>query len=527
MQNKKVLVSDPLAEPGLEILRKELSVETRYDLSPDQLIDVIPGYDALIVRSGTQATGAVIEAGTRLQVIGRAGVGVDNIDVGAATQRGIVVVNTPTGNTLAAAEHAIALMISLARNIPQANAALRAGRWDRKQYTGVELREKTLGILGMGRVGSEVGRRARALGMEVLGYDPFVTRERVQQMGAQPVTLAELAERADFITLHTPLNDTTLHLIGEEFLRQAKQGLRIINTARGAIIDEDALLAALEDGRVAGAALDVFSEEPPPPDNPLVMHPHVVATPHLGASTREAQISVSVDVAQQVLAVLRGDLAEHALNMPMVPPDTLQVLLPFVDLAEKLGSFVGQLAAGQFGDLRIVYGGSLAALDTTLLRAVIVKGVLEHASADRINLVNADLIARRHGLKVTEEHSHEIGSYTNLVSVSLTSGEQEHQVAGTISLDEARIVEIGPYRLDFEPAGRFLVLQNLDRPGMIGAVGMTLGKHDINIAFMAFGRKTPREDAIMVLTLDEDLPDQVVDEIWAIPDMWDLKYVII
>ncbi len=525
MQNMKVLVSDPLAEPGLALLREQVSVTTEFDLSPEELIAAIPEYDALVVRSGTQVTREVLEAGTRLQVVGRAGVGVDNIDVETATQRGIVVVNTPTGNTRAAAEHTIALMMSLARNVPQANQALRAGDWARKRYTGIEVRDKTIGIIGMGRVGSEVGRRARALGMNVLGYDPFVTQERVQQLGATPATLDDLATKSDFISVHTPLSDVTRDLIDDEFLRKTKPGVRIINCARGPIVVEEALLAALEDGRVAGAALDVFTEEPPAPDNPLIAHPNVVATPHLGASTKEAQLSVSIDVARQVLALLNGQLAEHTLNMPMVPPETLQVLRPFVGLTEKLGSFIGQLAAGQFGELRIVYSGSLAALDTTLLRAVVLKGVLEHASDDRINLVNADLIARRHGLKVSEERNYEAGSYTNLIFISLKSGEQEHSIAGTISQDEPRIVEIGPYRINFEPAGRFLVLQNLDRPGMIGAVGTTLGKHDINIAFMAFGRRTPRGDAIMVLILDESLPDQVADEILAIPDMWDLKYV--
>jgi len=527
MQHMNVLVSDPLADPGLELLRQEVHVDTRYDLTPEELIATIAQYDALVVRSGTQVTREVIEAGTRLQVIGRAGVGVDNIDVDAATQRGIVVVNTPTGNTRAAAEHTIALMMALARNIPQANMALWQGEWARKKYMGIEVRDRTIGIIGMGRVGSEVSRRARALGMNVLGYDPFVTQERIQQLGAAPVSLDELAAQSDFISIHTPLSDATRSLIDETFLRKVKPGVRIINCARGPIIDDEALLEALNDGRVAGAALDVFREEPPPPDDPLIHHPRVVSTPHLGASTEEAQLSVAIDVARQVLAVLKGQLAEHALNMPMVPPETLQVLRPYVGLAEKLGSFVGQLAAGQFGDLRIVYSGSLAALDTTLLRVVILKGVLEHASADRINLVNADLIARRHGLRVTEERRYEAGSYTNLITVSLKAGDQEHYVAGTISRDEPRIVEIGPYRLDFEPAGRFLVLQNLDRPGMIGAVGTTLGKHDINIAFMAFGRRTPRGDAIMVLTLDDDLPEEVAEEIRAIPDMWDLKYVII
>ncbi len=525
MQKMKVLVSDPLAEPGLALLREQVSVTTKFDLSPEELLTAIPEYDALVVRSGTQVTREVLEAGTRLQVVGRAGVGVDNIDVDTATQRGIVVVNTPTGNTRAAAEHTIALIMSLARNIPQANQALRQGEWARKRYVGVEVRDKTIGIIGMGRVGSEVGRRARALGMNVLGYDPFVTQERIQQLGATPASLAELAAKSDFISVHTPLSDVTRNLIDDEFLRQVKPGVRIINCARGPIIVEAALLAALEEGRVAGAALDVFSTEPPAPDNPLIQHPNVVATPHLGASTKEAQLSVSIDVARQVLALLNGELAEHALNMPMVPPETLQVLRPYVGLVEKLGSFMGQLAAGQFGELRIVYSGSLAALDTTLLRAVVLKGVLEQASDDRINLVNADLIAHRHGLKVSEERNYEAGSYTNLISISLKSGEQEHSIAGTISQDEPRIVKIGPYRINFEPEGRFLVLQNLDRPGMIGAVGMTLGKHDINIAFMAFGRRTPRGDAIMVLILDEDLPDHVTNEILAIPDMWDLKYV--
>ena len=522
----RVLVCDPLDERGLRLLEEFVSVDVRTDLSEAELVEIIPGYDAMIVRSGTRVTAAVIEAGERLQAIGRAGVGVDNSDVEAATRRGIIVVNTPTANTIAAAEHTIAMMLALARQIPAAEASLREGRWDRKRFIGVEVRNKTLGVIGLGRIGTEVAKRAQGLGMDVIAYDPYVSAEHASRFGIRFTTeLEELLRRSDFVTLHTPLTEATRGLIGERELALMKPTARLINCARGGLIDEEALLRALDEGRLAGAALDVFTQEPPPPDHPLLKHPKVVLTPHLGGSTQEAQASVAEEIAQQILTVLEGRLPPHAVNAPLVPPETLEALIPYFDLAERLSRFYRQLFPGLIREVRIVYGGELAEMDTTPLKAAVVKGLLEDVIEQRVNVVNAHLIARERGLVLVEEKRPDAEPFANLLTLEITADGTTHSVAGTVIRNEPHIVRVDEYWIDFVPQGYLLVCYNEDRPGMIGRVGTILGQADVNIAFMQVGRVVPRGRAMMVLGLDDPIPEPTLREIVEVPGLYDVTFV--
>jgi D-3-phosphoglycerate dehydrogenase len=521
----RVLVCDPIDPEGLELLEAHASVEVQTGLSEAELIEIIPDYDAMIVRSGTRVTAAVIEAGQRLQAIGRAGVGIDNIDVEAATRRGIIVVNAPTANTIAAAEHTIALMLALARQIPPADASLRQGRWDRKSYIGIEVYNKTLGVVGLGRIGTEVAKRAQGLGMEVIAYDPFVSAEHASRYNVRFTELEDLLREADFVTLHTPLTEATRGLIGERELALMKPTARLINCARGGLVDEEALLRALDEGRIAGAALDVFAQEPPPPDHPLLRHPKVVITPHLGGSTREAQISVAREIAQQILTVLEGRLPQHAVNAPMVPPETLNVLVPYFDLAERLGRFYRQVAPGHIKQVRIIYGGELAEIDTTPLKAAVVKGLLESVIEQRVNVVNAHLIARERGLSIVEEKRPEAEPFANLMTLEITADGRKRSITGTVIRDEPHIVRIDEYWIDFVPEGYLLVCHNEDQPGMIGKVGTILGRADVNIAFMQVGRVIPRSRAIMVLGLDDPIPDPVLEEIVRVPGLYNVTFV--
>lgn len=518
----KILVTDPIAEDGIALLRREAEVEVRLGPAQDELVSMIGGYEALVVRSQTKVTQEVIEAGERLQVIGRAGVGVDNIDVPAATRRGVVVVNAPTGNTFSAAEHTVALMLALARNLPQAHASLRAGQWERQRFLGVELRGKTLGVIGLGLVGTEVARRARAMEMRVLAVDPYVTQERAASLGVELVTLDELLGQSDFITLHTPLTAATRDLLGEEQFREVKPGARIINTARGELIDETALLRALDDGRVAGAAIDVFREEPPG-DSPLLTHEQIIVTPHLGASTAEAQERVAVDVAEQVLAALRGEPARYAVNAPLVPPETMQVLRPYLRVAEQTASLATQLCAGQLRAVQLEYLGEIANHDTTPLKAAAIKGLLAPVSEENVTIVNANLVAQQRGLRITERTG-PAEDYPNLLSVRLETDQGVTDVAGTVFHDGAHIVRVNDFWVDVPPGdGYLLFCENLDRPGMVGAVGTFLGRHDINISFMRLGREQVRGRALMVLGLDDEMSPELLRELEAIPDLYSAR----
>jgi D-3-phosphoglycerate dehydrogenase len=521
----RILVADPVAEEGVQILRGVADVDVITKQTTDELIRRIPDYDALVVRSETKVTAPVIEAGTRLRAIGRAGVGVDNIDVEAATRRGITVVNAPTGNTIAATEHTIALLLALARNVPQAHMALKQGRWDRAKFTGVELRNKVLGIIGLGKIGTAVARRALGLEMRVVGYDPFVSEDHARNLGIEFADFDTVLRVADFLTVHIPLSNETRSLIGEAQLAMMKPTARVINVARGGIIDEEALYRAVEGGRLAGAAIDVFSQEPTT-DNILISSDKIIVTPHLGASTEEAQIQVAVDVAEQIVEILHGRPARYAVNLPHIPAETLNALQPYLPLVESLGAMASQLARGQVSGVTVTYRGEVAEYDTALLRAALIKGLLRASGEDQINLVNAAFIARERGLRLTEEKSSTSENYTSLIRVAVDRRGDKTVVAGTVLRGEPRVVQINDYeQMDIAPTGTLLLCHNTDRPGVIGRVGTLLGQRDINIAFMSVARDHPRGRALMIVGVDEPITDDVLKDVRALDGIDDAVVV--
>jgi D-3-phosphoglycerate dehydrogenase len=516
----RILVADPLAEDGLERLRRAGEVTVVSKLQEAELIERIPDFDALVVRSETRVTALVLAAGRKLRVVGRAGVGVDNIDVPAATLKGILVVNAPRGNIIAAAEHTIALLLSLARWVPQADASVKRGEWTRAKFIGTEIRGKTLGVIGLGNVGSEVAKRAHGLEMEVVAYDPVVSVERAELFNVELVSLNDLLTRADFVTVHVPLVDANRNLIGVPELALMKPSARLINTARGGIIDEAALFDALKSGRLAAAASDVFVTEPPG-QHPLFALPNFVATPHIGASTAEAQVSVAFDVAEEVAAVLAGDLPRFAVNAPALPPEEMAYLRPFAHLTERLAALHVQLFAARVSSIELDFEGELAEHDVNLLVAAAIKGVLQPFTEDRINPVNARLIASSRGVKLVERRSRAHGSYASLVTLRMGG----HELAGTILMGDPRAIRIDSFRVDLVPEGRFLVSRHDDRPGVVGRVGTILGEHDVNIASMQVGRDVPRGNAMMILAVDDRVAPAVLDTLRAVPGMSDLRYV--
>lgn len=524
----KVLISDPVAKNGIEYLRQHAQVDVRTGMKLEELLQAIPDYDALVVRSETKVTAPVIEAGAKLRVIGRAGVGVDNIDVAAATRRGIVVVNAPTGNNIAAAEHTIGMMLATARNIPQACASVKSGLWQRSKFMGVELRDKLLGIVGLGKIGREVARRAQGLEMKVIGFDPYLSVEHAQKLGIEAVALDELLENADFITFHVPLTPQTRGMIGAEQLRRMKPTVRLINCARGGIIDEDALLDALEKGSIAGAALDVLAQEPFPPDHPLLKQERLVITPHLGGSTLEAQEGVAIDVAEQIVEVLKGMPARYAVNAPVILPETMAMLEPYMKLASMLGSMATQLAEGQLCSVEVTYAGEIADLDTTPLKAMVIKGLLQPVLAEEINMVNAAVVAKHRGLKVTERKTGQVNSYSNLITIQLDTACSSHIVAGTVLFGEPHLVRVDKYWVDVVLAGGQMVFSyHRDRPGMIGHVGGVLGAANVNISFMAVGRLAPKGEALMVIGVDDPVGPDLVKKLLAVPDIHAIRTVTI
>ncbi len=520
----RVLVCDPIAKDGVAVLeRLGAEVDIRTGLSPDELQDAVDGYDALIVRSETKVTREIIAATSRLQVIGRAGVGVDNIDVAAATEKGVLVVNAPTGNAISAAEHAIALMLALARHIPEANTSLRAGRWERNRFLGTEIRGKTMGVIGLGQVGAEVARRARGLEMQVIAHDPFISEERARMLGADLVPFEQLLRESDFISVHTTLTEGTRGLVGEAELRSMKPTARIINTARGGIVEEAALEKALREGWIGGAALDVFGTEPVT-DHPLFSLNNVVVTPHLGASTAEAQERVAVDVAEQIMAILSGEPARYAVNAPLISPETYSALAPYLPVALKVGSLAIQMCPGQVSGLQIDYSGEITQHDLTPLKAAVVGGVLAHVSEEHVNVVNVDLVAQRRGMEITERRgpSHEL--YANLITVRIPTSAGETMVSGTAAPDGPHIVRIDDFWVDIPPGeGYLLACENRDRPGMIGALGTLLGGFGVNVNFMNVGRHEKRGTALMVLTLGETLTPEQLAQVRQIPDIFGAK----
>jgi D-3-phosphoglycerate dehydrogenase / 2-oxoglutarate reductase len=510
----KVLIREPIAEAGIRLLR-----ERGFDVDVDgdsDLAKTIGDYDAIVVRSATKVTADLIDRAANLKVIGRAGVGVDNVDVDAATRRGIVVANAPESTVISAAEHTIGLLVALTRNIPQAHAALKQGRWERKTYGGVELADKTLGVLGFGRIGQQVARRASGLGMRIVAYDPFVSPERFRELGVDRAdTVEEVYRVGDFLTLHLPLTDETRRSIGAEAFPKMRDGVRIVNAARGELIDEEALLEALKNGKVGGAALDVFSAEPY--TGPLLELDNVVVTPHLAASTEEAQDRAGLIIAEQVAAALEGGLVSNAVNIPVIGAEDLEVLGAYIPLAAKLGRLAMELAGGHVQELRLTYFGALAQYDTRLLTVAALNGAFQGRSDQPVNYVNAPVIAAERGVEVREERSRSARDYTNLVRVEAVSEPESLRVAGTTMGNENRLwlVSALGFELDMELAPLLVVFRYDDVPGVIGKVGTVFGEAGVNIANMTVSRTRQGGQALMVLSIDTPAPPELVREIHA------------
>ncbi len=517
----KVLVSDPIAPEGIEILRRVAEVDVKTGLPKDELAAIIGEYDALAVRSETKVTAEVLANAKNLKIIGRAGVGVDNIDVEAATKRGILVVNSPDGNTIAAAELTLGMLLAMARNIPQADASLRGGEWKRAKYMGSEVYAKTLGVVGLGKIGREVARRAQAFEMPIIGYDPYLKPEQAEALGIKLVDLPTLYKEADYITVHVPKTKDTTGMIGAEEIAQMKPTVRLINCARGGIIDEAALAEAAKSGRIGGAAIDVFSTEPAPADHPLLGIPNVITTPHLGASTEEAQVNVAIDIAEQIVDVLQGRPARAAVNMPSVSADVLARIEPYLTLAEKIGSLHAQLTSSPVEELEIIYGGDFENLPTVHVTRAVLKGLLEQSVPDSVNYVNAPGLAASRGIKVTESRTPGNPDHSCLLTVRKRSASSIREICGTVfSRDNIRIIHIDGYRVDIRPSGSMLVTTHTDRPGVIGKVGTLLGDNGVNIAGMHVGRESGTGSrAIMVLKLDSAVPEQILTQIVQIDGM--------
>ena len=515
----KVLISDSMSPRAAEIFAERgLEVDVKPGMSPEELAACIGGYDGLVVRSATKVTPEIIEAADNLKVIGRAGIGVDNIDIPAATGRGIVVMNTPFGNSITTAEHAIAMMFALARDIPQASASTHAGKWEKSKFMGTELTGKTLGIIGCGNIGSIVADRALGLKMKVAAYDPFLSEERAQDLGVGKVELDELFRRADFISLHTPMTDQTRGIIDAAAIAKMKNGVRIINCARGGLVVEEDLKKALDDGTAGGAAMDVFAEEPATA-NVLFGHEKVVATPHLGASTEEAQVNVAIQVAEQMADYLLTGSVTNALNMPSVSAEDAPKLSPYMKLAEQLGSFAGQVTETAIKAVTIEYCGTVSVLNTRPLTAVVLKGLLTPL-LDSVNMVSAPVIAKERDIAVTEANRENCGSFQSMIKVTITTEAQTRAVAGTLfGVDRPRIVEIRDIPIDAELGPHMLYIVNEDRPGFIGALGTTLGDAGINIATFHLGRSAPGGDAISLIEVDGDVSEDVVNTVKALPQV--------
>jgi D-3-phosphoglycerate dehydrogenase len=518
----KVLIADAISQRGVDELCRDGAIEAavKTGLSEKELVDLIPDFSGLVVRSQTRVTADVLNAGTKLRVVGRAGVGVDNVDVETATRRGIIVLNAPGGNTISTAEHAFSLLLSAARKIPQADANVRSKNWDKKNFEGVELYNKTLGVIGMGRIGSELSRRAIAFGMRVVAYDPYLSATRARSLQVELVDeLDDLLTSADFISLHTPLTTETRHILDAARLQRTKRGVRIINCARGGLIDENALLKALQDGHVAAAALDVFETEPLPPDSPLRGAPNLVLTPHLGASTAEAQESVGIEIAHSIRAALLEGTIRNAVNMPSLDAKTLAIIGPHLRFGEKLGRFLSQLASKRVETLNINYSGKVNEVDTTAITRSILKGFLQIAGGSEVNEVNAPSFAKTLGLEVSESRLSAPGDYTDMLELSAAGEGKIVSVGGAFFGVTPRIININSRPVEARPHGVVLVLENTDRPGMVGRVGTLLGGHGVNIATMSLSRNQAGGTALTVLNLDTAPSEKLLTEIRASEDI--------
>lgn len=515
----KVLVADRLEKDGLELLKKEkgIQADVRLGLTPEELIKTIPAYNAVIVRSSTRLTKEIINAGKNLKVIGRAGVGVDNVDLETATKRGIIVMNTPEGNTTATAEHTLTMILAVARKIPQAHASLTGGKWKREEFIGVELAGKTLGVIGLGRIGREVARRAsQGFGMKVIAFDPFITEASAKSLDVAFCDLKKLFKEADFITVHTPLTPETKYLVNRAAFQLMKKGVRIINCARGGIVDEKALLEAIRSGKVAGAALDVFEREPPA-NNPLLKRPEVVATPHLGAATHEAQENVSAAVVRQVIDALHNRAIRNAVNYPPIDPETYGRMSPWIRLAEKMGLFLTQLYPGKLREVTIRYGGEVAQYPLQALTMAVLKGLLTPICGASVNYVNASPLARERGITVNEAKSGEAKDFSNFIEVETSKNHEKNHMMGTLFGNKLpRIVNINEFwGLDIDPKGYVLVIKNEDMPGVVGKLGTILGRNRVNIAEMSLARilRGKKMFALTTINTDQEVPRKVLSEI--------------
>ncbi len=555
----KILITDRIAQEGIDLLRSQLPqahIDIRQGLKPEHLREIIGSYTALLVRSETRVTSEILAAARQLKIVGRAGVGVDNIDIEAATRQGIMVVNSPTGNIVAAAEHTIAMLMALARHIPAANSSIKAGQWEKNRFLGVEVRNKVLGIIGLGKVGTEVARRAQGLEMQVIAFDPYVAPDHARKLGVTILSMEDVLQRADFVTLHTSLTggpQGTRGLIGTREFNLLKPGARLINCARGELIDEEALLNALCQNRLAGVALDVFSQEPVG-DNAilkqLLADERVIATPHLGASTEEAQVGVATDVAEQIVAVLRGGFPRAAVNAPLILPEALKILQPYMHLVEQMGRLYTQLQPGPLNKIELSCSGDIANYDLRPLQAALIKGLLESVSDAHVNMINAPLLAKQWELEIIEQKSTMPTEFVNLVTMRLlnvngytssfagkpgSGDEYVEVVSGTVMHNEPRIVRIGRYWTEFVPEGYILFCRNPDKPGMIGRVGTILGKASVNIRHMDVGPSERRphtrdphrspEAALMIISVDDPIPDWALEEISGTGDIFGVTLV--
>ena len=522
MRPPKVLIADSISPRGVDELSRDGALEVSFQtgLTESELVKIIPEFSALVVRSQTKVTAQILNAGAQLRVVGRAGVGVDNVDVETATRRGIIVLNAPGGNTISTAEHTFSLLLSVARKIPQADASMRGKTWDRKNFEGIELYDKTLGVIGMGRIGSELSRRAIAFGMRVVAYDPYLSAGRARTLQVELVDeLDDLLASADFISLHTPLTEETHHMVDATRLEKTKRGVRVINCARGGLIDEDALADALHSGQVGGAALDVFEIEPLPSDTPLRTAPNLVLTPHLGASTAEAQESVGIEIAQSIRAALLEGTIRNAVNMPNLDAKTLSIIGPHLRFGEKLGRFLSQVAPRRVEQLNINYSGKVNEVDTTAITRSILKGFLQNAGGTEVNEVNAPAFAESLGLKITETRLSALGDYTDMLELSAVADGKTVSVGGAFFGATPRIVSVNSRPVEARPHGVVLVLENTDRPGIVGRIGTLLGDHGVNIATMSLSRNQAGGTALTVLNLDTAPSEELLARIRASDDI--------
>jgi len=527
---EKILVSDKISEDGLEVFRRAgFHVDHLPEITQDQIREQIGQYTGWVIRSRSRATADIIEKADKLRVIGRAGVGVDNVDTVAATRKGIIVMNTPGGNTTSTAEHTVSMMLAIARLIPQADASMKAGQWDKKSFNGVEFSGKVLGIMGLGRIGQEVAKRLKSFDMHILGYDPFLSHDRMRQLGVEACTVDEICQRADFITVHTPLSPETKDLIGAAQFAMMKKSTRVVNCARGGIINEEALLEALQTKKIAGAALDVFTVEPIAADHPFRKLSNIVITPHIAASTTEAQENVAIQVAEQIAEMLKGGAVRNALNVPSVDPEMLPTLGPFMMLAEKLGRFVSQYRRGRVTRLTVRFSGTILDYPLGPVTTAVIKGFLDRVSDFPVNFVNAHQILKDRGVELVETRHSEVFQYTNLITVEVEKeGGEKTRVSGTLfTTSHPRIVIFGDKHVNAIPEGNLIVIENEDVPGIIGAVGTVFGNNAVNIGQMTWGRKSEDKMAMTIINIDSPVSDSVIEQLAALKNVKSVDLIVL